>query len=79
MQLLISKQQAAQLFGTTTRKIDRLTAQGQLQKVKLGRATRGAIRDNRPTRYKLTDVLALAGISLTDYKNLEASTQLEAK
>lgn len=79
MQLLITKQQVAQLYGTTPRKIDRLTAQGQLHKIKLGRSTRGALRDNRPSRYKLNEVLALAGMSVTDYKNLEASAQGEAE
>ena len=69
--LLLTKQQTSSILNTSMKKIDRLTADGSLHIVKLGKRKSGRVRDNRPCRYKLTEVLALAGMSIADYQSLD--------
>ena len=69
---LLTKQQIAnQFLHSSLKQVDRLVADGSLHKVKLGKRKAGAIRDNRPVRFRLSEVLGLVGMTETEYSSID--------
>jgi hypothetical protein len=68
--LLTKQQVASQFIHSTTKQVDRLVTDGSLHRIKLGKRKKGSIRDNRPVRFRLSEVLRLIGMTESEYRSV---------
>lgn len=69
--LLTKQQVASQFIHSTTKQVDRLVTDGSLHRIKLGKRKKGSVRDNRPVRFRLSEILRLIGMTEDEYRSVD--------
>ena len=67
-QVLLTKQQVADLAHTSVKTITRAAADGELKSIKLGKPKTDRVRDNRPVRFRIGDVAKFLGVTVEDVR-----------
>lgn len=67
-QILLTKQQVADLAHTSVRTITRAITDGELKSIKLGKPKTNRVRDNRPVRFRIGDVAEFLGVTVEDVR-----------
>ena len=67
-QILLTRQQVADLANTSYKTITRAAADGELKSIKLGNPKPDRIRDNRPVRFRIGDVAEFLGVTVEDVR-----------
>ena len=76
MTVLLTRSEVAAVTHTSDSTIKRWEATGALPRVKLGRPKPTRVRDNRPVRYRVKDVAALAGVAPEDIYTALATAEV---
>ena len=75
---LLTQSEVASVTRTSPSTVKRWVSDGELPKVKLGRIKTGRVRDNRPIRFRTTDVARLCGLTPEEIRAALADEQLTA-
>ena len=67
-QILLTKQQVADLAHTSVKTITRVAAAGELKSIKLGKPKTNRVLDNRPVRFYIGDVAEFLGVTVEDVR-----------
>lgn len=67
-QILLTRQQVADLGHVSYKTIRRAEEAGELKSIKLGNPKTDRIRDNRPVRFYIGDVAEFLGVTVEDVR-----------
>lgn len=67
-QILLTRQQVADLCHISVKTITRADAAGELKSIKLGKPKTNRKRDNRPVRFRIGDVAEFLGVTVEDVR-----------
>lgn len=67
-QILLTRQQVADLCHTSVSTIRRANEDGELKSIKLGNPKTNCVRDNRPVRFFIGDVAEFLGVTVEDVR-----------
>ena len=73
---LLTIQEVASVANVSESTVKRWIASGELPRVKLGRRKPNRVRDNRPIRFRIKDVAALAGVVPEDIYTALATAEV---
>lgn len=80
MKQLLTYRDVVEITSTSIQTVKRWSNDGTLHPLKLGKRKRGALRDNRAVRFKLSEVAKLVGESPNELgASLKASLTREAE
>ena len=73
-QILLTRQQVADLCHITVRTVRRAEEDGELKSIKLGKPKTDRVRDTRLVRFRIGDVAEFLGVTVEDVREALATT-----